>query len=57
LVLVALLECRLETLKNELIDCNDAEYKKVKGRAKEIQYLISGLTRKALKKQYTGAFN
>jgi len=33
------------------------EFREVQGQAKELTYLIKGLTREALSKQHTGAFN
>ena len=54
--LVSLLEYRLETVKNDLVDSDEIDTQVHKGRARELKYLISGLTRKPVEEQFTGAF-
>jgi hypothetical protein len=55
--LMALLNSRLAKHNIELRTADEKEFKIVQGKAQEIDHLIKGLTRRALGKQYTGAFN
>jgi hypothetical protein len=57
--LKSLLEIRLETVKNQMIDSTTtAEYNILKGRARELRELLLDLTRKPVNTNYkTGAFN
>ena len=55
--LLSLLENRLESVKNDWINSDEADEKIQKGKARELKHLISGLTRKSVKDQYTGSFN
>ena len=55
--LVSLLEFRLDTLKNELVECGSVdEYRKLQGRAAELKDMLSHLHRKPVKSQCTGAY-
>jgi hypothetical protein len=55
--LISLLENRLETIKNDMVDSDEVDHRIQKGRARELKHLISGLTRKPVSEQYTGSFN
>ena len=55
--LITLLEGRLETIKNDMIDSDDTDINIQKGRARELKHLISGLLRKPVTEQFTGSFN
>jgi len=55
--LKALLECRLETLKESLLTAVEADVKTIQGQAKEINYLLKRLTREPRTQHHTGAFN
>lgn len=56
--LMTLLKFRLDTVKTQMIDVDDDDFKRYQGRARELKELIDDLSRKPVdaKKQKTGAF-
>jgi ppGpp synthetase/RelA/SpoT-type nucleotidyltranferase len=55
--LTTLLNAKLDTVKDQLVESNDTEdILRLQGRAKELTELLKGLTRKPIKKQFDGAF-
>jgi hypothetical protein len=56
--LVKLLEFKLETVKNQMIDTVDTdELKKLQGRGCEIRDILTALQRRPVEKQHTGSFD
>jgi hypothetical protein len=57
--LVSLLEFKLDVIKDQLVRCDDdAETKRLQGRARELAEILAGLKRKPVAEQeYTGSFS
>lgn len=56
--LVKLLEFKLDTVKNQLIDAVEInDMKRLQGRAAELKEMLTALQRKPIVRQQTGAFD